>query len=904
MRIGKRILVAVAVVVVLNLVAATVVFFWFTRRAHPRMSGEIVVEGIDAPVEVLRDENGVPHIYAETTRDLYFAQGFVHAQDRFWQMEFWRRAGSGRLSELLGAGALSNDTFLRTMGFTEIAEQEYELLSDDVRRALDAYAQGVNAYIEDRSPGELSLEHGLLALQGVDVDIEPWRPVHTLTWLKIMSYDLGQNLQTELDTLRLIRAVGTDLAAEYFPEYRDEMPRIVSASEMENSVSGSVGAGRGSGTKPGIAGRAGTAANPAPAGAPASGTRTAETSYRRTLAALAAALHSDDAASMFVGGAAPPSGVALGSGHGLGSNSWVVDGSLTVSGMPILANDPHLGIQMPSIWYEVGLHSEEENLNVAGYSFAGAPGVIIGHNDHVGWGVTNLAPDVQDVYLERINPADPTEYRVGNEWRDMEIRTEVIEVAGRSTPEVIRVRKTRHGPIITDLSSNSRFRGFGIDVPRVAADGLTLTELSLRWTALEPNRTMESVHRLNRATNFEEFRDAVSLFDVPSQNFVYADTEGNIGYQAPGLIPVRRNGTGRLPAPGWTDDYEWEGYIPFEELPYALNPEKGYIATANNAVAPEDYPHLIATEFNHGYRARRIVDMIETLAGEGISVEDIERMHGDTYNISAEEVLPYLAEVDMSGDVPEATLPEEAPEVAAVTLERAKVLLLSWNRRMERKSAGATLYALFFQNLVEAVFLDQVPQDLWMDSSRFTEGSRVQSVIAGLLERPDSVYWDDLETPDRRETRDDILRRALFEALIDGASLFDAPASEWRWSEIHTAEFRHQTLGESGVGIIEWLFNRGPVGVAGGMEQVLSADWNLSEPYEVSILSSMRQILDFSDLDASRMIHTTGQSGHPFHRHYDDMIEPWADVAYHPHRFSREAVEAGRVHRLTLEPAR
>lgn len=873
MRIGTRVLVAVAVVLVINIIAATAAFFIITRRPHPDTRGTVTVAGLRAPVEVLRDENGVPHIYAETTRDMYFAQGYVHAQDRFWQMDFWRRIGAGRLSELLGAATLSTDVFLRTMGFSELAREEYQTLAPDVRAALDAYAAGVNAYISGRSPGRLSLEHGLLALQGVDVEIEPWRPEHTLTWLKIMSYDLGQNMQTELDTLRLIRAVGTELAAQYFPEYRDEMPYIVNAEELERHLGD-----RRAGGPESAGGRRSPASRPSPA------------------ARLAAELEAAGETA-FVGGQSPPAALALGRGPGLGSNNWVIGGSRTASGMPILANDPHLGIQMPSIWYENSLHSAEEDLSVAGYSFPGAPAVIVGHNDRIGWGVTNLAPDVQDLYIEQINPADPTEYRVGDRWRPLRIRVEEIRVAGRREPHVVRVRETRNGPIITDLASNDQFRGFGVDLPAVSAEGLRVNELSLRWTALEPNRTMESVYRLNRASTFEEFREAVRLFDVPAQNFVYADVEGNIGYQAPGRIPIRRAGSGRIPAPGWVEDYRWEAYIPFEELPYLFNPEKDYVVSANNQVAPDSYPYLLASEFNHGYRARRIVDLIEA-AGRDIVPGDVAAMHGDSFNIFAAVLLPYLEDLELGDGA------YGGGEIHGRAAAGARELLLEWDRRMTRESAGAALYAVFYQNLVENTFTDQIPDALWEGSPRIAEGSRVQSALEGLLQQPRSAWWDDVTTPEVREERDDILRRSLSAALAEGERLFDGdPPAAWRWGEIHTAEFRNQSLGESGIGLIERLFNRGPVAVAGGMQQVLSADWYFTDPYEVSLLSSMRQILDFADLDASLMMHTTGQSGHPFHRHYDDMIEAWAAVEYHPHYASRGALEATDTRRLVLEPA-
>ncbi|MFP4636948.1 MAG: penicillin acylase family protein [Spirochaetaceae bacterium] len=870
-RILTAILVPVALVVVATLVALLVV----TRRPHPKTSGSVEVPDVETPVEVLRDENGVPHIYAESPEDMYRAQGYVHAQDRFWQMDFRRRLGEGRLSELFGETALSTDVFIRTMGFADLAREEYRRAPKEVRSALDAYAEGVNAYIAERSAGRLSLEHALLSLRGTRVRIEPWEPAHTLTWLKIMSYDLGQNLQTELDTLRLVRAVGTEAAADLFPAYRDKMPYTMSESELRQTAADS----------------------PVPVAA------TDEAQSNDDRRAVAAGVSSDIIPKRLSG---IPADLGFGEGGGLGSNSWVLGGSRTESGQPLLANDPHLGVDMPSIWYEVSLHNGQEDRDVAGYSFAGVPGVVVGHNDRIAWGVTNLSPDVQDLFIERINPADPLQYEVNGEWRDMKVRTEEIEVSGKREPHVIRVRETRHGPLITDLESNAQFREFNVGPPRFSAEALAPTELSLQWTALEPNRTMESVHRLNRASDFEEFREAVSRFDVPAQNFLYADVDGNIGYQAPGRIPIRRKGSGRLPAPGWTDEYRWEGYIPFEELPYVLNPEKDYIATANNPVVPPDaYPHFIAEEFNHGYRARRIVDLIEQAPGE-IDADYVAAMQGDTYSISAAEILPHVLDLEPEGlpDSSPGRTPETSPEALGRVVSAAQRMLSTWDGDMDRESPGAALFALFFQNLVRETFTDQIPEGLWEDSPALTEGSRLQSALAGLLENPDNVWWDDVRTPETREERDDILRRALIRALEQGARLFEAPLPEWRWGELHTVEFRHQTLGDSGIGLIEDMFNRGPHAVDGGTEQVLAADWDLTDPYEVNWITSMRQIIDLSDLDASRMMHTTGQSGHPFHTHYDNMIDAWLNLRFHEHHFSREEAERSSRERLILRPPR
>ena len=872
-------IIAAGVLVVLTL-AVVVVFFTLTRRPFPDSSGRVTVPGITAPVEVIRDQRGVPHIYAETSRDLYFAQGYVEAQDRFWQMEFSRRLGTGRLSEYFGETTLGVDRFMRTMNFRDVAQAEYERLTGETRRSLEAYARGVNAYIRSRSPGRLGLEFTLLGLQGVDVRIEDWKPLHTLIWLKIMAYDLGGNLEDEINRIELLRLVGREKTDAFYPDYDfSETPVIVPDAELRESLGEDFLVGSGPRRSAGLGSGSASAGSGSIDGA---------------VAALSGGVVGD-------GAAFEP--LLFGRGGNVGSNSWVIGGSRTETGMPILAADLHLGVQMPSLWYEVVLHADSDPslggdpLDVAGFSFPGAPGVILGHNSSIAWGLTNVNPDVQDLYVERINPENPNQYLVNGEWRDMETRVEEITVQGRDEPLRFIVRETRNGPIITDAAGPQDERSsFSVEPPGVPAESLGLTELSLRWTALEPNRTFESVFRLNRARDFEEFREAASYFDIPSQNLVYADTAGNIGYQTPGLIPIRRIGDGTLPVPGWVDEYQWEGYIPFEELPYSFNPEKDYIATANQPVTTDSYPYLISSAYNHGYRARRIVEMIEE-GSPNIDLQAVAAQHGDSLNIAAPEILPTLLEVEpreieIAGEV---ITPEEIVEL--------QDLLADWNGRMSRDSAGAAAFALVFTALTEETFYDEIPASLRRRPNLLRQTSRLQRFFREAVTDPDNPWWDRVTTPERREGPEEIMLRALARALVEGRDLPGGPPDRWRWGELHTVTFRNQTFGESGIALIEGLFNRGPYEAPSGLDQVYSADFDVTDPYEVVNLSSMRQIVDLGEPGRSRFMHTTGQSGHPFHRHYDDFIEMWRDVEYHPRYWSREDLLAGSYDLLRLDPA-
>ena len=782
------------------------------RRSFPQTNGELILPGLEAPVEVYRDAYGIPHIYARSVHDLFMAQGYVHAQDRFWQMDFWRHIVHGRLSEMFGTSQVETDKFLRTLGWARVAAQEWEEAPPDVRDVVTAYAEGVNAYLAQRQGSALSLEYAVLRLLNPDYRPDPWTPVDTLGWAKVMAWELGGNMDSEIARARLLKILGPERLADLYPPYPEDHPVIV----------------------PGF--------------------RPTETDRLYSLLtdpALQQALADLDRhirrVRRLVGGPWP----------GLGSNNWVIAGSRTATRMPILANDPHLSIQMPSIWYEVGLHCRPKTADcpydVVGFSFAGVPGVVIGHNDRIAWGFTNVNPDVQDLYIEKINPNNPNEYEVNGAWVPMRLVTETIRVAG-GEPVTLVVRYTRHGPIVSD--TYKALQDFGA---QAAVETPPHYAIALRWTALEPMRTLESILRFNRAQNWEEFRAAAALFDAPAQNLVYADVEGNIGYQMPGRVPIRARGDGLLPVPGWTDEYEWVGYIPFEDLPHAFNPPEGYIVTANNAVVDASYPYLLSKEWAYGFRARRIVDMIEQAPGP-ITLAYVRQMQNDNWNAMGPVLVPLLLQ-----------LPLEDPR-----LQQARALLEGWDYQMDMDSAPAALFAAFWRHLLAATFHDDLPQDFWPNG-----GSRWFEVVRRLVQDPQSPWWDDRTTPET-EDRDAILRRAFQAAVDELEAAQGSDPTRWRWGDLHTATFENQTLGRSGVAVIEWLFNRGPFPTAGGSNIVNATAWDARRGYEVRSLPSMRMIVDLADLSRSLSVHTTGQSGHAFHPHYIDMADLWRLGRYHP----------------------
>jgi penicillin amidase len=822
-------------------------WLWITRSSFPRTRGFIRVDGLRGPVEVLRDRWGVPHIYARSAEDLFFAEGFVHAQDRFWQMEFWRRISAGRLSEIFGKATLEIDTLMRTFGFRRLAEQEAGMLTPEDRRWLEAYAAGVNAYALHRKPARLGLEFALLGLQGVKLEIEPWTPADSIAWGKVMALDLAGNYVNERLNTDILRTVGSKIWTGFLPPYRPDMPYTLNEKEIQQML----GAGFG------LTGRAAV--------------------------------------------------LALGEASAAGSNNWVVSGTRSASGKPLLANDMHLGIQMPSIWYEIGLHGIRPDgtvgrtdacpFTVRGYSFPGTPGVITGYNDRIAWGVTNLTTDVQDVFIEKINPSNPDQYEVNGRWVDMEVRTETIKVRKADQPTVIRVRSTRHGPIISDRGGMAELAGFSLTPGKDFPEGVEFTAAALQWTALQPTRLVQAVLAVDQASSFRDFRSALRFWDIAAQNFVYADVDGNIGYQSTGLQPIRSRGTGLGPMPGWTDRYEWKGYVPFDKMPYLYNPEKGYVVTANGPIVPPSYAYSFGNDFSTGERARRIRDLIEADT-DGLTVQDMERIQGDVFDLHASELVPYLRGIGLSAGTRPWDEPDDAKDLAA--MQAARDRLLAWDSRMQAERPEPALYGFFWLALVDETFRDQFPENMWPPQS----GGRIQQALYYLLKDPRNQWWDDVRTAGVQETRDDILARAFRMGYRAAVKKLGRQLDRWTWGAVHRVEFRNATLGDSGIGLIERMFNRGPVGVAGGDTTVFVTWWDTEKPFDVKYIPSQRLIVDLADPSASLSVHSTGQSGHPFNRHYDDFIEAWRTVKYHPTLGDRAQVMAQSRERLVLEPAR
>jgi penicillin amidase len=812
---------------------------WTVQRSFPQLSGELEVAGLDGDVTVQRDSAGIPTIEADDAHDLFMAQGFVHAQDRFWEMDFRRHVTSGRLSELFGESQVGTDTFVRTLGWRAVAEEEVAMLDEQTLGWYQAYADGVNAYLGQRSGADLSLEYAVLGLQNPGYKPEKWTPADSVAWLKAMAWDLRSNLEDEIDRALLATTLTTEQVAQVYPPYPYAENPTILPSAAPPPAPASVGS-----------------ATPLPT--VTDGTVDSLLQLKDVLKKMPELL-----------GRAGPD---------IGSNSWVVSGLHSASGKPLLANDPHLGPALPSVWYQMGLRcstvSEECPFSVGGFSFSGMPGIIIGHNERIAWGFTNLGPDVADLYLEKVS--DDTVELDGAQV-PLTVRKETVKVAGGEDVP-IRIRSTSRGPLVTGISGE--FGDIAADYPATVALPEGSYELSLQWTALTPGRTPGAIFAVNRASDWASFRAGATLFEVPSQNLVYADVDGNIGYQAPGLIPIRRSGDGTVPQPGWSTSTGWDGYVAFDSLPSMYNPPSGYIVTANNAVAAEGTTPLLTKDWDAGYRASRIVELIDGAIASGtkFTADDMSKIQADNANAIARRIAPFITELAPSGNA-----------------RLGKQFLEGWDFEDNAGSAQSAYFNVFWRNLLENTFAPKLP-----DALPPAGGSQWFQVVGALLDEPESEWW--AGPGDNIETRDDALMLALGEAWTEAVELMGSDPDDWSWGKLHTLTIRNASFGESGVAPIEMLFNRGPYEVAGGSSVVNAVGWYAPDGYAVDWVPSMRQVVDLADLDSSTWVNLTGASGHAFHANYVDQTPLWQKHETRAWPFSPDAVAKATIDTLTLVP--
>jgi len=800
-------------------------YYMLMRRPLPKAKGKLSLQGLHEPVEVITDRYGVPHIYAQNEDDLYFAQGYMHAQERLWQMELNRRIGSGRLSELFGTIALETDRFSRRLGLHRASAAEVSRLSEHNARILSVYAQGVNAFIE-RNRNNLSLEFTILRFKP-----EPWQSADSIQWAKMMGWNLGGNWETEIIRARIIAKLGAERAARLEAGYDPGHVLII------------------------------------PPGVEYGGINLGMLEEYEQLKQL--------------------------SGFGLlgASNNWVVDGTMTVTGSPILCNDPHLGQAVPSIWYEC--HLVAGDIDVIGVSFPGTPGIVIGHNQHIAWGLTNAVSDVEDLYVEKFNLQNPHQYEYQGKWEDAQVIREEIKVRGMKQPVVEEVKVTRHGPILLKLPHQNEGKPAGENGTGRASAELPL---ALRWTGLEQCNILSAVQKMNRATNWTEFRDALRDWDVPPQNAIYGDREGNIGYIMAGTIPIRAKGQALLPTPGWTGEYEWTGYIPFDELPQVYNPKEHFIVTANNRVVDDNYPYYITHEWLNGYRAQRIRDLLTSKASGGkLTLSDMAEIQSDYYALPAVEIVPHMLKISTKTPLEKAALD----------------VLRIWDYTLAADSAGAAIYATFLNKLEHIVFSAMLGDDQALMHSYLGVGgtilalqngyaSRNRPLLIRLLNQRDNSWFADSVVSNGPKTWDEAIARAFHAAIEELRDKLGKNVSRWKYGSIHKMTYSHP-LGA--VKPLDKVFNRGPYPLGGDIDTVNMGATMPNSPETVITVPSYRQIVNLADPKTSLSGHAPGQSGHPASKHYADFIKPWLNIEHHPMLFERSMIEENAEGVLMLVPA-
>jgi penicillin amidase len=763
-------LLKIAVFSVLFLLLGFFLFFFFLLyNSLAKTKGEVVLKGLRAEVEIIRDTWGVPHIFAQNEEDLFFACGYVHAQDRMWQMELTRRAGYGRLSEIFGERTLERDKYMRALGLKEAVQKDFANLTPELKELLRSYSKGINSWMNSRKfnwpPEFLILRYRP----------HPWGIKDSLVIKDIMALLLSVDYQSELTRAKLLKKVGPEKALQIL----EEGVELTSSPMKDGTLSD-----------------------------------------------------------------------WLITSNSQGSNGWVLAGERTESGKPLLANDPHLEINLPSIWYEIHLHCP--SLKVIGVSLPGIPLVIIGHNESMAWGITNSFADVQDLYFEKLNGSQDM-YLDSEGWKSILKKEERIRVRGRKEAEIMEVLWTEQGPIIS---------------PHIVSSE---TPFSLRWTNYIGGRTPEAFYLLNKAQTWNDFIKALAMFDSPSQNFVYADKEGNIGYYLNGKIPRRSKEAALFPYPGWLKEGNWQGFLEEDKKPTLYNPPEGFIVNANNRIVSDGYPYYVSSNWLVPFRAERIKELV--LQKDKHSVESLKEIQNDVFTKEGELFLPYILEMKvLEGDK-----------------EKAHEILCNWDSRMS-SGKGAVLYKIFMNIFQEEIFRDDLGEDFESFNDHFKDR---EAGLLRIISEPLSSWFDKKETQ-ALETREDIMKMSLEKAYDRLHKQYGSP-DRWDWMRTNSILFKH-SLGE--VPLLRF-FNRGPFFMEGDEHTVRVFFLTKANQYWGA---SFRQVIDLADFRNSVCVLTSGESGHFLSRHYDDQIPLWLEGQYHPSLFYLDDIKANAVESLTLRP--
>jgi penicillin G amidase len=790
--------------------------------AAQQNSRTITIAGLHGRITVRRDERGIPYIEATNDDDLYFAQGYVTATDRLWQMDFMRRAARGQLAEVLGNLALDQDKLHRTIGFAQEVEAEFAQASPQTRAVLEAYARGVNAYIDSLDPKSMPPEFQILQYKP-----KPWTPADSLLPVKLFAEALSTTWR--LDIMReALASLPAEKRAALMPEISPLDVLVVGKDTRTTSSS-----------------RGGTRADTEGQVPRLIGTKTFAPLSNDLLAVLARSAETEEQSLAQIGLYAE--GLAA-------SNNWVVNGKHTASGRPLLANDPHLAASAPSIWHMV--HLSAPGMRVAGVTAPGLPGVVIGHNARIAWGFTNVGPDVQDLYLEKFDPANPRRYLTPQGWRDAEVRNEEIRVRkgfGSSEADIVSfdVTVTRHGPIILERDSKS---------------------YALRWTALDPKaNNADSSYLVAKAQNWKEFTQALRSFTAPTQNIVYADVDGHIGYYAAGVIPIRKSGDGSTPYDGSTDAGEWTGWIPFDKLPHVYDPPAGIIVTANQRIVGTDYPYFLTHSWAQPYRARRIWELLNQ--NPKLTIDDFRKIQGDVYSIGL---------ASFAHDSARMLKPVIPPDDQK--LRDSVDALEKWDGQVKADSGVAPLA---FQ--MRAAFRTRIlTAALGPDLLKVYGWGNFEATLDRILNEQPKEWL-----PKEFTSYADLFKACYVDARQALTKNPGPDESKWKWGELFKVRFDHRLAAAPLIGL-QFAIPPLPQNGVGSLGATVNVGSNVS----------MRFIADPSDWDKSQHGITLGESGVPSNPHWKDQLDDWRNVTPRAFPFTKAAVEGATKETLILEPTR
>lgn len=771
----------------------------------PEYDGELKVTGLNNLVEVYRDEYAIPFVNSSNENDAYFSLGFLHAQERLFQMDLSRRAGQGRLSEVLGNKTVKFDKLFRTLELARISKKNYDNLDDKAKSILSAYSNGINEFIK-KHEDKFSIEFDIL---GYKPDL--WKPEHSVLLAKLMAWELNISWWSDIAITHLIQKLGKEKVEDILPNFDENAPTII-PSELNK--------------------------------------------YSFIPTDL---IDIDKKFREFIGI----------SGTHIGSNNWVVNGKRSVSGKPIIANDPHLSFSAPGKWYIVTLNFE--NKTISGFTLPGIPGIVIGKNNAISWVLTNVMADDADFYVEKLD-SSKQKYLLNGEWKSLEIKLDTIKVKD-STNVILPIRKTHRGPIVSDIHNyNNMF-------PNKQQSNATI---SMRWSALEFGKEMQAFYKINNAKNWKEFNAGVYDFAAPGQNFVYADSSGNIGYVAGVKLPIRYNNSPSFIFDGTTDRYDWTGYVPYNENPKLFNPTQGFIASANNKTIM-NYKYHISNIWEPDSRIKRITELLDSKNQH--SIEDFKKYQNDFFSHFAKKIQPYIIESFSNENIEDNIIYESLD------------LVKGWDFYMNPESQVPTIFAVFFQNLLKNIFLDEMGKELF--NEYIFIANIPYRVVPKLIKENKSSWFDNINTSEI-EDRDEIIRKSFYDAVKFLQKNMDEEIANWQWGNMHKVTFKHFFHGVAG--IMDAMLDIGPFKIGGDGTTVFNTEYSFTKPFENKLGPSMRYIYDFSNPDYYECILPTGQAGNFYNNHYDDMTKKWLEGEYIKVDTNSDSVKNNYKHLLKLFP--